>query len=227
MSDRSAGFVFSTSSGALPEESEVLLLLLALLLSLVLDLLLRLLPGLVGSRPASRQEPREHQQGHNPYRRPNLRYFSNRPLLRLFGPLSPSCFTARRSPPRLLRVRPLGGVPRRHRSAPPSATHHRRLGASHVLILADEDELAMITRRRRCRGLLFGGVCGRGFLRSRPARRFVVYSSPKAKVRTGQGYAFREPFLSGRSLPSLFVHQPRKTRVLRTAPLRRPKSSTR
>src|SRR5215204_3239295 len=44
-----------------------------------------------------------------------------------------SCFSARRSPPLLLRVRPIGGVHQRHRSAPLIGTHHTRLGARPML----------------------------------------------------------------------------------------------
>jgi hypothetical protein len=64
-----------------------------------------------------------------------------------------------------------------------SATHHTRLGAPHVLILLEDDEPAMSSCRRKCRGTLFIQPRRRGVLRTHPAR--ILALSKFAKTLKG------------------------------------------
>jgi hypothetical protein len=66
---------------------------------------------------------------------------------------------------------------------PLRATHYTRLGASHVLILLDDDEPAMSSCRRRWRGTLFPQPRRRGVLRTNPAR--ILALSKVAKTLMG------------------------------------------
>jgi hypothetical protein len=66
---------------------------------------------------------------------------------------------------------------------PPSATHHTRLGAPHVLILLDDDEPAMSSCRRRCHGTLFTQPRRKGVLRTNAAR--ILALSKVAKTLMG------------------------------------------